>query len=168
MTMGGTYDFHYTEGHSSSWDHMGLCALCWMQSLLETAHWNLNSAAQKWHVRTARIESKAAVINEGQRKLCEAGQMALLQAASQATSINTPGRKVLTVSGRWNRLVICSLSDSHNSMEETSKIPFPHAEADLTKYTILCFALCIAVVPWICLPWFEMTGTAGENSQLLD
>ena len=46
--------------------------------------------------------------------------MVLLQAALQVTSINTQGRKVLTVSGKWNRLVICSLSDSHNS---TEKIP---------------------------------------------
>lgn len=59
--------------------------------------------------------------------------MALLQAALQVTSINTQGRKVLTVSGKWNRLVICSLSDSHNSTEEIPKIPFPHTDLDLTK-----------------------------------
>lgn len=85
------------------------------------------------------MQSKVAVINEGLKELSEAGQMALLQAALQVTSINTQGRKVLTVSGKWNRLVICSLSDSHNSTEKISKIPFPHTGMDLTKYMIMCF-----------------------------
>lgn len=90
--------------------------------------------------------------------------MALLQAALQVTSINNQGRKVLTVSGKWNRLVICSLSDSHNSTEEIPKIPFPHADLDLTKYMNMCFTLCMGVIPLICLAYFEMTGTAAENS----
>lgn len=78
--------------------------------------------------------------------------MALLQAALQVTSTNTQGRKVLTVPGKWNRLVICTFSDSHNFTEEIPKIPFPHTDLDLTKYMKMCFTLCIRVVPLIGLP----------------
>lgn len=94
--------------------------------------------------------------------------MASLQAALQVTSINTQGRKVLTVSGKGNRLVICSPSDSHNSTEEIPKIPFPHTDLDLTKYMTVCFTLCMGVVPLVYLLCFEMTETVVENPKLSD
>jgi len=90
--------------------------------------------------------------------------MALFKAALQGTSINTQGGKVLTASGKWNRLVICSLSDSHNSTQEIPKIPLPLADLNLKKYTNMCFTLCMAVITLLCLAYFEMTGTAVENS----
>lgn len=80
-----------------------------------------------------------------------------------STSINTQRRKVLSVLGKGNRLVICSPSDSHNSSKEIPSIP---TDLDLTKYMITCFTLCMGVVLLTYLPYFEMADSDRKFTTL--